>query len=68
MPLPRSATPQWHKSTRSGGSGNCVEAADVVEVVLVRDTKQNGTGPELSFAPEVWSQFIDGAKDGEFNL
>lgn len=41
----------WRKSGYSGGSGgNCVELAGRGGRVLVRDTKQAGTGPMLAFS------------------
>jgi Domain of unknown function (DUF397) len=36
--------------------------------VLVRDTKDDGEGPVLSFTPDEWLAFLDGASKGEFNL
>jgi hypothetical protein len=73
----------WFKSTASNPSGNCVEAfwqtstasggGGCVEVradgdrILVRDTKDNGTGPVLSFTGAEWDAFIEGAQKGEFN-
>ena len=60
---------RWHKSSRSSSSGNCVEVADNLDgIVAVRDTKDNGNGPILTFTPDVWKAFIAGAKDGEFDL
>jgi hypothetical protein len=49
----------WRKSSYSGESGaaNCVEAGHVPGAVLVRDTKQDGTGPVLRVAPRDWSRF-----------
>lgn len=48
----------WRKSTHSGGStGDCVEVGSRFGV-LVRDTKDNGTGPVLDFAPTAWSDFL----------
>lgn len=48
----------WRKSTHSGGStGDCVEVGSG-SGVLVRDTKDNGTGPVLGFAPAAWSGFL----------
>lgn len=49
----------WRKSTYSGGSGgNCVELASQGGQVLVRDTKQAGTGPELTFSASAWRRFV----------
>lgn len=59
----------WHKSTRSNPSGNCVEVSDTdSEVIRVRDTKDKGTGPILSFTPAEWIAFIEGVKAGEFDI
>jgi hypothetical protein len=59
----------WRKSTRSGNGGNsCVEVAkNLPDVVGVRDSKDR-SGPALEFRPEVWIAFLDGVKDGEFDL
>jgi hypothetical protein len=58
----------WHKSTRSGANGDCVEVADnLPSVVAVRDTK-NRAGGMLTFTPATWRVFIDGVKNGEFDL
>ncbi|HEY1622841.1 MAG TPA: DUF397 domain-containing protein [Streptosporangiaceae bacterium] len=48
----------WRKSSYSGGSGgNCVELASQGDRVLVRDTKQAGTGPVLAFSASAWRRF-----------
>lgn len=49
----------WYKSSRSEGAKACVEVRHDSEVTRVRDTKDNGTGPVLNFAPEVWADFLD---------
>ena len=56
----------WFKSTRSGGSGNCVEVAFVAEGVALRDTKDRSKPAHL-FTNAEWEAFIVGAKDGEFD-
>lgn len=57
----------WKKSSRSAGSGQCVEAAfNLTGVVAVRDSK-DPHGPALVFSPAAWSAFTRGTKLGEFD-
>ncbi|BCY09164.1 DUF397 domain-containing protein [Actinoplanes sp. L3-i22] len=58
---------RWHKSTRSGANGNCVEVAITDEGVAVRDTKDRAKAPHVYTLAE-WQAFIGGVKDGEFDL
>ena len=58
----------WHKSSYSNPSGNCVEITNESSVIRVRDTKDNGTGPILNFTRDEWTAFINGVKDGEFDI
>jgi len=48
----------WRKSSHSFSNGNCTEVAATKAGVLVRDSKQNGTGPVLSFPPADWRAFL----------
>ena len=73
----------WFKSSRSADTGNCVEAtwsqsshcdsgscvetAQLPGGMRLRDSK-NPNGLELSFTHDSWMSFINGVKDGQFNL
>jgi len=53
----------WRTSSYSGSQGgNCLEVAAHHRRVLVRDTKQAGTGLVLRFPAEAWRTFTDGIK------
>ncbi|MFJ4743507.1 DUF397 domain-containing protein [Streptomyces sp. NPDC088775] len=50
-----------------GGQAECVEAAFLDNGrVAMRDSKDNGNGPALVFAPGEWTAFEGGVVDGEF--
>jgi Domain of unknown function (DUF397) len=54
---------RWRKSSYSGGQGgNCVEVAGDRRRVLVRDTRQAGSGPVLRFSAQAWRRFADQVK------
>jgi hypothetical protein len=58
---------QWHKSTASNGAQNCVEVMEADhDAVFVRDTKDHGNGPVLSFTRGEWAAFLEGVRQGEF--
>jgi Domain of unknown function (DUF397) len=57
----------WRKSSRSDGTGNCVEVATADGSVGVRDSKQHGCGPIMEFTCAEWEAFVRAAKDGEFD-
>lgn len=57
----------WVKASASDSSGSCVEMRRNGKVIEVRDTKQNGEGPTLSFTPAEFSAWLDGARKGEFD-
>lgn len=48
----------WRKSTYSSGEGGqCVEVGQS-NSVLVRDSKNDGSGPVLRLAPRDWMTFL----------
>ncbi|MGW5423142.1 DUF397 domain-containing protein [Streptomyces sp. NPDC003943] len=54
----------WRKSSYSSSEGGqCLEVADNLPLVPVRDSK-NPTGPALVFAATAWSAFVDEVKAG----
>jgi hypothetical protein len=59
---------QWRKATRSQGNGECVEVAFLDGAVAMRDSKSREHGPVLVFTPAGWDSFLDGARNGEFDL
>ena len=49
---------EWHKSSYSSQSGNCVEVArNLPGLVAVRDSKAP-EGPKLLVSPETWRAFL----------
>ena len=49
---------EWHKSSYSSQSGNCVEVArNLPGLVPVRDSKAPD-GPKLLVSPETWQAFL----------
>ncbi len=56
----------WRKSTRSGGAGDCVEVAQLVPTIAVRDSK-DPDGPVLRFSTGAWHDFIGAVRAGVFN-
>jgi hypothetical protein len=58
----------WRKSTRSNGTANCVEFCELQDRWAVRDSKAGENSPVLLFSTSEWATFIQGVKDGEFNI
>lgn len=57
-------TEEW-KSARCG-NGACVEVSKAGDQILVRNSKTPGVVGV--FSKDEWLAFINGAKDGEFDL
>jgi hypothetical protein len=59
MPYTPSATARgWFKSSFSTASGDCVEVRFDGDVVQVRDTKDQGTGPAITLDAAAWDDFL----------
>lgn len=48
----------WRTSSRTNNGEACVEVAPTAGGVLVRDTKDHGAGPALSFTHQQWAAFL----------
>jgi len=57
---------KWRKSSRSYGSGECIEvAAPFRKSIAVRDSK-NIRGAVLSFSSAQWNAFVAGVRSGKY--
>ena len=58
----------WHKSSKSGNQGNCVEVGHSTDghTVGVRDSKD--PSPVISLTRLQWLRFLEGVKAGDFDL
>lgn len=55
-------TTQWRKSSRSDTSGGqCVEVADLMGRVGIRDSK-DPNGPKLTLSPDAWRTLVRNVK------
>ena len=57
---------RWHSSTQCSNA-DCVEVAVDDDFVAMRDSKDR-SGPRLQFSPKEWQAFVDGVRDGQFDL
>lgn len=58
----------WKKSSYSAGNGgSCVEVAVTAAALKVRDSK-DPNGPQLTFSMTGWTAFVEGVKNGQFDL
>jgi hypothetical protein len=58
----------WRKSSRSGGTGNCVEAALLPDGDVAVRNSRFPDGPALIYTREEMASFLEGVKDGEFDF
>ena len=67
MTYAASADDVWRKSAASQPNGNCAEVAIGVDEVRMRHS-QDRSGAVLSFTHAEWRAFLNGARNGEFDL
>lgn len=68
MNMPDLSVVRWRKSSRSTDTGGqCVEVADLIAAVGVRDSK-DPEGPKLVFGTAEWRAFADRVKGGGADL
>jgi Domain of unknown function (DUF397) len=56
----------WLKAQSSSHNGACVEIADAVGRIAMRDSK-DPDGPILVYTPAEFEAFLNGARNGEFD-
>lgn len=56
----------WRKSSRSNGSGACVEVGFAASATGVRDTKLDDS-PILAFPPKRFGAFLNAVKAGQLD-
>ncbi|MGQ0482926.1 MAG: DUF397 domain-containing protein [Pseudonocardia sp.] len=65
---PPTRGPGWrHSSFSQGADQTCVDVAFAGPAVMVRDSK-DPQGPRLRFSPDEWHVFLQGVREGEFDL
>lgn len=58
---------EWRTSSRSAGSGQCVEVAtNLAGIVAVRHSKRPGA-EVIIYSDAEWAAFTVGVRDGEFD-
>lgn len=57
---------KWRKASASTANGHCIELAPLDERVAMRDSK-DPDGPVLVHDGEAWLEFLEAARDGEFD-
>lgn len=57
----------WLKANSSTANGHCVEIASAVGNIAIRDSK-DPDGPILVYTTSEFRAFLDGARNGEFDI
>lgn len=67
MSTPDVTGARWRKSTRSNGSGACLEVGVTASATGVRDTKLGNASPILVFPRSQWASFLHSLKAGDLD-
>ena len=67
VPDPRLDGAAWRKSRHSNPSGNCVEIAELPDGAIAIRNSRFPDGPALICARTDFTEFLTGARDGEFD-
>ncbi len=67
MSTPDLTGARWRKSSRSNGTGACVEVGLTESATGVRDTKLGDASPILVFPRDQWTSFLRSVKSGDLD-
>jgi len=67
VPDPRLNGVTWRKSRHSNPSGNCVEIAELPDGAIAIRNSRFPDGPALIWARTDFTEFLAGARDGDFD-
>ncbi|MDR7303206.1 DUF397 domain-containing protein [Haloactinomyces albus] len=67
MPFSDLTGARWRKSTRSNGTGACIEVGIAPSATGVRDTKLGEASPTLAFTRSQWNSFRTIVQHGRFD-
>jgi len=59
---------QWFKATASSANGGCLEVAFLHDGRVALRDNEDLANPPFVVSPRVWECWVDGAKNGEFDL
>lgn len=58
----------WFSSSACGANNSCVDVRFHADGTVEVRNSNEPSGPTLSFTPDEWGAFLEGARVGEFDL